>query len=177
MKRKLNYWIQAAAFLLILVLFIGSLTDNFSKSPITGKIYRPQNVVEEIWNLVVSESRGRRTVLTTATEDARVKYDFGSFCCVGIPECDLSLSWKYFDETELVFFFSIRQSDGKRNYAKFTYNFSTKTLYGEEDFPFLVEHFLNDYFDWCATEDSGSFRKENMGEFTFQYIDSMSSRG
>ena len=41
--------------LLLTALLTVYFTNGFTKNILTGKIYRPQNVYEEIWNLVVTE--------------------------------------------------------------------------------------------------------------------------
>ena len=75
MKKRLI--IVLVAFLSI-ALLITAFTGGFTKGVLSGKIYRPQNVYEEIWNLVLIEQHTRnQTVLTASTKDAEVDFDFG----------------------------------------------------------------------------------------------------
>ena len=62
-------WIIILLIILLLVALLTiCITGGFTKNILTGKIYHPQNVYEEIWNLVVAEEfRAEQTVLTTST--------------------------------------------------------------------------------------------------------------
>ena len=81
--------------LLLTALLTVYFTNGFTKNILSGKIYRPQNVYEEIWNLVVTEEYTKKqTVLTTSTKDADVDFDFGfEFVGIHIPECNVTIGW------------------------------------------------------------------------------------
>lgn len=127
------------AILLLTALLTMHFTSGFTKNVISGKIYRPQNVYEEIWNLVVTEEHTtKQTVLTTSTKDADVDFDFGyEFVGIHIPECNVTIGWwNNTEDTELSFLFSNRL-DGDGDYVHFVYNYKTKTLFGNTEFSFL----------------------------------------
>lgn len=160
--------------ILLLAILITALTGGFTKGILSGKIYRPQNVYEEIWNLVLTEEHTRnQTVLTTATKDAYVDTDFGfEFVGVYIPECDVMIGWRFTNGARELSFFFLSRPDGDGDYVNFLYNYETKTLFGNEEFSFLLENFLQDYFQWC--EDSADFSSdysiESLEDVPFQYI-------
>ena len=162
---------------LLITLVIAVFTGGFKKGIFTGKIYRPQNVYEEIWNLVLIEQyTSNRTVLTSATKDAEEDFDFGiEFVGIHIPECNVTISWYRADGVkELSFLFPL----GKGKYTRFVYNYETKTLFGDADFSYLMENFLMDYFEWCevATDFSSGYSAEFLGEFTFKYANPIYNR-
>ena len=166
MKKRLI--IVFVAFLSI-ALLITVFTGGFTKSVLSGKIYRPQNVYEEIWNLVLIEQHTRnRTVLTSSTKDAEVDFDFGiEFVGIHIPECNVTISWRSAGE-ELSFLFPLGQGE----YVNFIYNYKTKILFGDADFSYIMENFLTDYFEWCkvASDFSSGYSAESLGDAAFQYV-------
>lgn len=166
MKKRLI--IVFVAFLSI-ALLITVFTGGFTKSVLSGKIYRPQNVYEEIWNLVLIEQHTRnQTVLTSSTKDAEVDFDFGvEFVGIHIPECNVTIGWES-EGKELFFLFPLGQGE----YAHFIYNYETKILFGDADFSYIMENFLTDYFEWCkaASDFSSGYSAESLGDAAFQYV-------
>ncbi len=142
-----------------------------------NKIDHPKNVYEEIWNLLLIEQySNKKTVLTSSTEGAREHHnreDYpDSFKYIQIRECNTSISWYTINGEDELYFYLVLSPDGIMN-AKYTYNRTTKTLYGETELYFLLENFLEDYFQWCEeSEDfSSDYSMESLGEFSFQYAD------
>lgn len=154
---------------LSVALIIMVVTGGFTKNILTGKIYRPQNVYEEIWNLLlIEEHTTNKTVLTSSTKTAEEDWDFGiDFVGIHIPECNVTISWERSNRRELSFLLSL----GKGEYVHFIYNYETKTLFGDTEHSYLMENFLTDYFAWCeaASDFSSDFSAESLGEFVFRY--------
>ena len=99
MKKKIIIFI--AVIITIIVVATLALTNMFTKGVITGKLYRVDNVYEEIYNMVIAERNGAETVLTTSIEGSEVDYDFGCFENVSIPvndEYEVVLSFVNQDE-------------------------------------------------------------------------------
>jgi len=148
------------------------LTQGFTKGVLTDKIYRPQNVFEEIWNLLLVEERtSKQTVLTTGTKDAYVDTDLGfDFVGVYIPENRASIHW--YRPTgggkELKLLYDSRQVGD----IQYIYNYETKTLYSDGDFSYLLNYFLAHYFNWCAVDPnfSSNFSKDHLGYYSYQYV-------
>lgn len=163
-KRMIIVLIAILPIVLIITVFLG----GFTKGVLSGKIYRPQNVYEEIWDLVLIEQYTRdQTVLTSSTKDAEVDFDFGSeFVGIHIPECNVTIGWET-EREELFFLFPL----GKGEYAHFIYNYETKILFGDTDFSYLMDNFLTDYFEWCefAPDFSSGYSTDSLGNFAFQY--------
>ena len=86
MKKKIIIFI--AVIITIIVVATLTLTNMFTKGVITGKLYRVDNVYEEIYNMVIAERNGAETVLTTSIEGSEVDYDLGCFGHVNIPVND-----------------------------------------------------------------------------------------
>lgn len=160
--------IVVLVILLLTTLLTVCVTGGFTKNLFTGKIYRPRNVYEEIWNMVVTEQHTRKqTVLTTSTEDAEADFDFGyHFVGVHIPECNMTIGWETTGE-ELFFSFPL----GKGVYARFIYNYEAKTLYGNTIHSYLMDRFLTNYFEWCeaASDFSSRYDAKHLGDFAFRY--------
>ncbi len=161
-----------ALFALTLIFFISCLlTEGFTRGVLSDQIYRPQNVFEEIWNLVASEENGRATVLTLGSEDGYVDYDLGVFDHIDIPECDIVLCRDSGDELR----FQFRLDKG--GYVIFIYDYKTKTLYGDNDKKYLAEHFLGSYFGWCRKDEfTSSYYEENFGRYSFKYANPIYDR-
>lgn len=170
MKKRLIIVLSVVlAVVLAVVLCITAVTDGFTKGKISGKIYRPRNVYEEIWNLVLTEQyTGKQTVLTTATKDAYVDFDFVSFVGVYIPESNTSIHWDWEQGKREGIRFSVYLGDRKN--VHFTYNYETKTLSGETDFSYLKDMFLTNYFEWCkaSSDFSSAYAIDELGDVTFQ---------
>lgn len=162
-----KWMIVALVVVLSVVLCITVVTDGFTKGKISGVIYRPRNVFEEIWNLVLTEQyTGKQTVLTTATKDAYVDFEFGfHFVGIYIPEANTSIHWRTEGE-ELRFHVYL----GDRKDVSFIYNHETKTLFGDSDFSYLKDMFLANYFEWCkaSSDFSSAYTIDALGDVTFQ---------
>lgn len=149
-------------------LIITILTGGFKQGLLSKKIYYPQNVYEEIWNLVLMEQHTKKqTVLTTSTKDAEADFDLGvEFVGIHIPECNLTIGWRG-EGKVLSFLFFL----GNANYVLFLYNYETKTLSGGAPLSYLTDNFLTDYFEWCEVDAdySSKYSAEHLGDFKFQY--------
>ena len=178
MKKWIIITITAVlSIILFMALIITVSTGGFKKSILTGRIYCPQNVYEEIWNLVLAEQHTRnQTVLTSATKDAYEDFDLGiHFVGIHIPECNVTISWH---RTEGVKELSFQFPLDRGKYTQFIYNYETKTLFGNTDFSYLMDNFLMDYFEWCedATEFSSSYSADELGVYIFQYANPIYNR-
>jgi hypothetical protein len=144
------------------------------------KISQPQNVYEEIWNLLLTEERtSKNTVLTTSTEDAEVDWEaLGGFEGVHIPECHMSIRWWTYNNRETELYFTISRSSDWHENARYIYNRTTNTLYGDTAESFLLDNFIKDYFQWCedAENFSSDYSMEDMGDVTFQYVEDLWDR-
>ena len=169
MKNGKKAVIIALSVVLALCMIVMILTGGFQKGVISGKIYRPANVFEEIWNLVLAEQYGKaKTVLTTATKDAEVDFDVGFFQNIQIPEHRLAIGWETGGKA-LFFSFSVRLGvDGA--HIKFIYDYKSKSLSGNTVLSYLTENFLSPYFDWCEADDdfSSAFGMDSLGNYAFQ---------
>ena len=167
MKKKII--IFSAVIITIIVVAILVLTNMFTKGVITGKLYRVDNVYEEIYNMVISERNGSQTILTTSIEGSEVDYDFGCFEQVNIPVNDeyaVVLSFVNQDELNIVLF----ENNDKRHYAtRYVYNYQSNTLYGNREEAHLIEIFISPYYSWIGND--GKFDPENNGNYTFVYTE------
>ena len=165
MKKWLRIVLSAV---LLAVLIFAIFTGGFQKGKISGKLYTPDNVYEEIWNLFVTEEHTRnKTVLTSSTEGAYQDWDFGfHFVGVYIPEHNFSINWSTYHE-EIGFNFWYEETD-----VHFIYDYKTKTLYGDTEFSHLMDNFLTHYFEWCAEDSdfSSDYSPDSLGEYTFKYV-------
>lgn len=156
--------IRSAVVIAIIVVAILALTNFFTKGVITGKLYRVDNVYEEIWNMVNSEKNGNQTILTTSIEGSEVDYELGCFQQVNIPindEYNVSLSF-YQDELCIWLF---EKSSKNQEDAYYVYNYQTNTLYGNQEESHLTEVFTSLYYSWAGND--GKFNSENQGDYTF----------
>ena len=169
MKKKIKIAVALLIVLAIIILPTLWLTNCFTQNRLTSKLYRPDNVYEEIWNLVVSEQFGTPTVLTTSTEGAYAHYGLGEFEQVNIPELDMAVLWMYDPHKLLEFFFKTDEG-----YVMFVYDYETKTLYGEEQPEFLMENFLKYYLEWNKEETK--YTPDNLGNASFKYVDNVFGR-
>lgn len=169
MKRKIKITVALVIVVLLILLPTLYLTTCFTKSKLTGKIYNPDNVYEEIWNMVVSEQFGKPTVLTTTTEGAYAKFGLGEFEQVNIPELKMCVLWLRDPHKLLEFFFITEEG-----YIHFAYDYETKTLYGDEQPEFLMENFLQYYFEWNKEETK--YSPDNLSNIPFKYVDSIFNR-
>ena len=157
MKGKIIIITSAAIFLIVATVLAS--TNCFTQGAITGKLYRVENIYEEIWNLVVSEKNGKQTVLTTAIDGSAVDYDLGSFDQVCIPVNDEYKVVLSFYQKELAIWIFANNS------ACYVYNHETNILYGDQEVSYLIEKFLSLYDSWV--EKDSKFNSKNPGNYTF----------
>ena len=152
----------------VIVIIIGAVlyfTNMFTKGDITGKLYRVDNVYEEIYNMVNSEKNGNQTVLTTSIDDSYVDYDFGFFENVMIPvneEYKVVLSFNYDELCIWVF-----DKNNKADDALYVYNYQENILYGNREESFLIDNFISLYYSWVGND--GKFNPENQGDYTYEF--------
>ena len=160
--------------ILLVTLIIAHFTEGFQKNTFTGRLYTPENVYEEIWNLFVIEEHTRnKTILTSSTEDAYEDWDLGfDFVGVYIPQYNFSINWETYQK-EIGFSFWYKETD-----VHFIYDYETKTLYGDNEFSFLMDNFLIHYFEWCAegSDFSSEYSADSLGDFTFKYVNPLYMR-
>ena len=163
MKKKTIIRSAVAISIIIIVL---TLISFFYKGIITGKLYRVDNVYEEIWNMLNYEKNGTETILTTAIEGTYVGYDFGCFQHVRIPvnsEYKVVLS---FDHDELCI--NLFENDSPNHEgACYVYNYQSNTLYGDHEESLLFDNFLSLYYSWVGND--GKFNPENQGNYTYVF--------
>ena len=131
-------------------------------------IDRPQNVFEEIWNLVLTEQHTDRDTVLTSTARSEVDYDLGvEFVGIHIPACNVTVGWYEAENgKQLSLLFPL----GKGEYVRFCYDRETKTVYGNADISYLKKEFLSAYFSWCEWSyvyDS-DFSIDTLGGFQFR---------
>ena len=172
MKQKI-ICIAVAILISVLAILVAvlALTNFFTKGVITGKLYRVDNVYEEIWNLVNSEKNGTQTILTGSIDGASVRYGWGSFEQVCIPVKDnysVSLSFgRYkFDQDELIIWLSEKNSTN-HDTACYVYNYQTNTLYGNQAESHLIDKFISFYYSLVGND--GRFNSANLGDYTFVF--------
>ena len=166
MKKKVI--ISSVVVISIIVVALLALTNMFTKGEITGKLYRVDNVYEEIWNMVISEKNGTRTILTTSIEDSYVDYDFGCFAQVHIPlnsECSVSLA---FHDDELCIWLLANDSENHDD-ACYVYDYQSNTLYGNQEGSYLFDNFTSLYYSWVGND--GKFNPENQGNYTYVFAE------
>ena len=164
-KKKIIISVIAIIVIIVAVL---DLTTMFSKGKITGKLYRVDNVYEEIWNLLNSEKGGKQTILTTSVEGAEINYDFGQFQNVYIPvndQCSVVLCFEH-DELLIWIFDDYYKNEQSKYYV---YNYKNNTLYGNCEESYLNDKFISLYYSWIG--DGGKFNSDNSGNYTFEYAE------
>jgi len=165
MKKKII--ISSIATISIIVIAVLTLTNMFTKGVITGKLYRVDNVYEEIWNMVNSEKYGTQTILTTSIEGSEVVYGLGCFEQVSIPVNDEYRVALSFGQDELRIWLFDKNS--KNHDACYVYNDQTNTLYGNQEESHLIDKFISLYYSWAENE--GKFHSENQGDYTFVFAE------
>lgn len=172
MKKKII--IFSAVIITITVVTILSLTNMSTKRTITGRLYRVDNVYEEIYNMVISERNGSQTILTTSIEGSEVDYDFGCFEQVNIPvndEYSVVLSFVNQDELSILIFENnnFENDSIRRKSSHYVYNYQSNTLYGNGEEAHLIEAFISPYYSWIGND--GKFDRENNGNYTYVYTE------
>ena len=166
MKKKIV--IISAVAITVIVFAVLALTNMFTKGVITGKLYRVDNVYEEIWNMVISEKNGTKTVLTTSMEGSDVDYDFGFFEQVNIPvngEYHVALS--FYDDELTIWLFD--NDNENHDDALYVYNYESNTLYGDQEESHLFDNFTSLYYSWVGSD--RKFNSENQGDYTFVFAE------
>lgn len=165
MKKKL---IISAVVVAIIVVAVLALTNMFTKGVITGKLYRVDNVYEEIWNRVISEKNGTQTILTTSIEGSAIDYDFGFFEQVYIPVNDeYSVALCFYQDELCIWLFE--KNSKNHDAVCYVYNYQTNTLYGNQEESLLFDQFTSIYYSWTGND--GKFNSENQGEYTFVFAE------
>ena len=172
MKKKIIIFI--AVIITIIVVATLALTNMFTKGVITGKLYRVDNVYEEIYNMVISERNGSQTILTTSIEGSEVDYDFGFFEHVNIPVNDeyaVVLSFVNQDELGIWIFESnnFENNGTRRKSSLYVYNYQSNTLYGNREEAHLIEIFISPYYSWIGNKEK--FNLDNHGNYTFVHTE------
>lgn len=171
MKKKII--IGSVVAISIIVVAVLALTNMFTKGVITGKLYRVDNVYEEIWNMVNSEKNGTQTILTTSIEGSKVVYGLGCFEQVSIPVNDeyrvaLCFYQNEFHQDELIIWL-FESNDEDHDTPVYVYNYQTNTLYGNHEESLLNEQFTSFYYSWVGND--GKFNPENQGDYTFIFAE------
>ena len=172
MKKKIIIFI--AVIITIIVVATLALTNMFTKGVITGKLYRVDNVYEEIYNMVIAERNGAETVLTTSIEGSEVDYDFGCFENVSIPvndEYEVVLSFVNQDELGILIFENNNFEDNatRRKSSFYVYNYHSNILYGDREEAHLIEIFISPYYSWIGNKEK--FNLDNHGNYTFVHTE------
>lgn len=161
MKKKII--IFSVVIITIIVIAILALAN------MSGKLYRIDNVYEEIYNMVISERRGSQTILTTSIEGSEVIYEFGRFGQVNIPvndEYTVVLSFVHQDELCIHIF---ENNNFENKASRYVYNYQSNTLYGDREETHLIEIFISPYFSWVGNK--GEFDPDNLGNYTFVHTE------
>ncbi len=165
-KKKIT--IAAASAVTVILVAVLILINMFPKGTVTGRLYRVENVYEEIWNMVISEKMGNETILTTSTEGAYVDYDFGFF-----EKVDISVNDEYrvvlsFHRDELlIYLFS--NNDRSDETPLYVYDYQSNILYGNREESYLLEKFTSLYYSWVG--DNGNFDPEHQGDYMYVYAE------
>ena len=127
-----------------------------------------ENVYEEIWNLVLKESKDKSTILVNIGTDSYSDYDFWAFSKV-IIDNRLSLAFRNNNEGRRCLRFQISNPDSSyvTDDIVYIYDPEAKTLYGEDEESFLMDLFLSDYFEVAGTDSQYSIA--DLGSYTFVY--------
>ncbi len=166
MKKKVV--IIGAVAIIIIIVAVLDLTNLFTIGDITGKLYRVDNVYEEIRNLVNSERNRRPTILSTSIPCSEVDYDFGFFEHINIPvndEYTAVLSF-YYDELDIWLF---EKTGDNHDVACYVYNYQSNTLYGNREEELLIDNFISSYFSWAG--ESSKFNPDDRGNYTYVYAE------
>ena len=167
MKKKI---IIIAVVIVITLLAIITITNILKTEQIFGKLYRVDNVYDEIWNMVSSEKHGTKTILTTSIIGSEAIYEFGYFEKIYIPlneeySITLSLARNESYQEELNIFLHNDNNDR----ILYAYNHKSNTLYGNQEELYLIENFLSMYYSWIGND--VKFNSENPGDYTFVFTE------
>ena len=166
MKKKII--ISGAVAISIIVVAVLALTNMFTKGVISGKLYRVDNVYEEIWNMVNSEKNGTQTILTTSIEGSEVDYDLGCFQQVNIPINDgYNIALSFYQDELCIWLFE--KNSKNHDAGCYVYNYQTNTLYGNQEESHMIDKFTSLYYSWVGND--GKFNSENQGDYTFVFAE------
>lgn len=135
---------------------------------VTGVYFhqRTDNVFDCLEKEVRAVRKGGESVLLSGTESAYADYDLGVFQNIQIPELDMCLSVG--EQSLYLLFFNGGGSTGDD--TLYRYDRRDNVLYGENSLEYLEEHFLTDYFEWCADADKKSkYSLGDLGKYRFVY--------
>ncbi len=105
-------------------------------------------------------------MLLSGTESAYADADLGVFQNIQIPDLDMALFLN--GQSLCLLFFNNGNSTG--DYTLYRYDPRENVLYGEDTLEYLTDHFLADYFEWCADADKRSkYSLSDLGEYRFVY--------
>ena len=161
MKKRTIIFI--AVTITIIVVAIAALTNMFTKGVITGKLYRVDNLYEEIYNMVISEKNGIQTALTTSVENSEVIYEFGLFDKIDIPVNDrytVVLSFVNQDELSIRIF---ENNSTSRQSSLYVYNYQSNTLYGNQPEAHLNKTFIELFYSLVGNK--AKFGLDNYGNY------------
>ena len=173
MKKKIIIFIAVTITLIVVAIF--ALTNMFTKGVITGKLYRVDNVYEEIYNMVIFERNGTQTILTTSIKNSEVDYDFGHFESINIPVNDeYSVVLCFVNQDELGIWIvennNFENNSTTRKSSLYVYNYQSNTLYGNQEEAHLIDQFTSLYYSWVGND--GKFNSENQGnDYAFVFAE------
>ena len=148
--------------------FLTLLTRGYTQGVLTHRIYNVENVFDEIWNLVISESHGTRTILTKSTEGAFADYDLWQFSGLHIPEIGIGIAIHEFNEFKECDFY-VHEDGQERPTNEFVYSYPNKTLYYDGDPDSFFRSFLKAYFEWAGK--SSKFALDRLGKVETVFCD------
>ena len=148
--------------------FLTLLTRGYTQGVLTHRIYNVENVFDEIWNLVISESHGTRTILTKSTEGAFADYDLWQFSGLHIPEIGIGIAIHEFNEFKECDFY-VHEDGQERPTNEFVYSYPNKTLSYDGDLDSFKNGFLKAYFEWAGK--SSKFALDRLGQFETVFCD------
>jgi len=166
LDKKKKALLTCGLILVTVTVTVLSLTGGFTRSAISGKLYRVDSVFEEIQNLLASEERGQSTVLTTAVEGAERHYEFGMFEGVRIPLKNHSVYLSFEGNKRLL---SIRLTPyyHPHSFVVYLYDYRSNMLYGNGKDSLLMDVFVSNYVYWRG--ENGKFSADHVGDYTYEY--------
>lgn len=137
--------------------------------------FRVQNIFDALYLEVDAVSRGKDSALLSITEDAKGDYDFGEFSSFQIPELNMWIKNGIgMNKCEILWIsFYGYGEDGKED-IMFIYDTRTRTIQGEKSLDFLMEHFLQYYFEACRQVGQDlEFSEDHLGDYTYVYSETV----
>ncbi len=130
---------------------------------------KTDNVFDQLYYEVRNVKWGGDSVLVSGTKSAYTDYDFGFFQNIQIPDLDMCLSIRE-DTLDILFFNTGENGEWNTSYCiHYAYKLKEKKLYGEDSLDYLLENFLNDYFQWQSdAEIENPYTPINLGTYDFE---------